>query len=155
MYILSLLANNRYSFFDITGETNKSLVDIVREIQELFHHTVARHHTFFLRNRVMLSGLSLIAYPSYHMLSALFDISVPSVKEELHLHSCIQRKVQTTCKMAVIARMDELFRGIGRNMHLLQGLYMGHQRKIRDQEQNHNSTIILETDIITVSTLRS
>ena len=33
MYMLSVLANNRYSFIEITGETNKSLIDIVREIQ--------------------------------------------------------------------------------------------------------------------------
>jgi len=85
--IFTLLANNRYSFTEIIGETNKSLIDIVREIQELFHHTVGRHHTLFLRNRVMLFVLSLISYPSYHMLSALFDISVPSVKEAIH--SCI------------------------------------------------------------------
>jgi len=35
MYILSVLANNRYSWIEITGETNKSLIDIVREIQHV------------------------------------------------------------------------------------------------------------------------
>jgi hypothetical protein len=31
--MLSVLAHNRYSFIEITGVTNKSLIDIVREIQ--------------------------------------------------------------------------------------------------------------------------
>ena len=35
MYMLSVLAHNRYSFIEITGVTNKSLIDIVREIQHI------------------------------------------------------------------------------------------------------------------------
>jgi hypothetical protein len=35
MYMLSVLAHNRYSFIEITGVTNKSLIDIVREIQHV------------------------------------------------------------------------------------------------------------------------
>jgi magnesium-transporting ATPase (P-type) len=34
-------------------------VDIVREVRELFHHTVGRHHTLSLRNRVMIVVLWL------------------------------------------------------------------------------------------------
>ena len=62
-------------------------VDIVREVRELFHHTVGRHHTLSLRNRAMIFVWWLISYPSYHMLSALIDKSVSTVKEEIH--SCI------------------------------------------------------------------
>ena len=62
-------------------------VNIVREVRELFHHTFGRHHTLSLRNRVMILIWWLRSYPSYHMLSALIDKSVPTVKEEIH--SCI------------------------------------------------------------------
>jgi hypothetical protein len=38
----ALLANNRYSFFEITGETPETLIDIVREVQYSFRHIVER-----------------------------------------------------------------------------------------------------------------
>jgi hypothetical protein len=52
-----LLANKQYNFFEI---------HIVREIQELFYHTVSRHHTLLvsLRHRVMIVVLWLRSYPS-------------------------------------------------------------------------------------------
>ena len=46
-------------FFEIT----ESLIDIVREVRELFHHAVGRHHTLSLRNRVMIVVLWLRSYP--------------------------------------------------------------------------------------------
>ena len=43
-------------------------VDIVREVQELFHHTVGRHHTLSLRNsynfRFMVKIILIIPYAS-------------------------------------------------------------------------------------------
>ena len=55
--IFMLLANKQYNFFEI---------HIVREIQELFYHTVSRHHTLLvsLRHRVMIVILWLRSYPS-------------------------------------------------------------------------------------------
>ena len=66
--IFTLLANNQYSFFEITGETPETVIDIV---QELFHHTVDRYHPLSLRNRVMRFVLWLRSHPPYHMLSTL------------------------------------------------------------------------------------
>ena len=62
--IFTFLANNRYSFIEINGETNKSLIDIVREVQELFHHTVGRHHTvtLFLRLKSTYHFLTICIY---------------------------------------------------------------------------------------------
>ena len=79
-----LLANNRYSFIEITVETINTLIDIVHKVQGLFHHSWPVQHTISQKQLYFLV-LSLISYPSYQMLSALFDISVPS--EEIH--SCI------------------------------------------------------------------
>ena len=42
-------------FFEIT----ERLIDIVREVRELFHHTVGLNHTLSLRNRVMIVVLWL------------------------------------------------------------------------------------------------
>ena len=60
-------------------------VDIVREVRELFHHTVGRHHT--LSEYLSETELWLRSYLSYHMLAELIDQSVPTFKEEIH--SCI------------------------------------------------------------------
>ena len=43
-------------------------------------------------HRVMLFALSLISYPSYHIISALFDISVPTVKDKIHSCSFVYRE---------------------------------------------------------------
>jgi hypothetical protein len=52
-----LLANKQYNFFEI---------HIVREIQELFYHTVSRHHTLSLRHsydcRFMVKIIPVIRY---------------------------------------------------------------------------------------------
>ena len=43
------------------------MIDIVREVRELFHSTVGRHHTLSVRNRVMIVVLWLRSYPLKHV----------------------------------------------------------------------------------------
>ena len=42
---LSYLQKNNINYLNISGETSERLIDIVREVRELFHHTVGRHNT--------------------------------------------------------------------------------------------------------------
>jgi hypothetical protein len=52
---LRYLQRTNNNLFEIT----ESLKDIVREVRELFHHTVGLNHTLSLRNRVMIVVLWL------------------------------------------------------------------------------------------------
>jgi hypothetical protein len=89
----------RYSFFETTGETPETLLEIVRQLNNDMFQATGRPHRLSPINRVMLFMLWMRSYPSYHLLSLLFDVSVTTVHDEInwcipimreHFHALVQ-----------------------------------------------------------------
>ena len=78
---LLFFSNHRYSFFEVTGETPESLLEIVTNLSQYFYQGAGRSHTLSPRNRVMLFLLWL---RSYLMLSSLFNVSVSTIRDEIY-----------------------------------------------------------------------
>jgi len=83
--LFSLFAGNRYGFFQITGETLETLLAILRTVHIHLYQRIGRPHKLSPRNRILLFVLWLRSYPSYHMLSSLFDVSVSTVQDEINI----------------------------------------------------------------------
>ena len=79
--VFSFLCSHRYQFFQVTGETPETFLDLLKSLCISSHKT----HQFYPRNRVLLALMWLRTYPTYMMLSSLFDISVSSVRVEIRL----------------------------------------------------------------------
>jgi hypothetical protein len=61
-------------FFQITGETPETLLAILRTVHIHLYQRIGRPHKLSPRNLILLFVLWLRSYPSYHMLSSLFDV---------------------------------------------------------------------------------
>uniref|UniRef100_A0A8W8LMU9 DDE Tnp4 domain-containing protein n=1 Tax=Magallana gigas TaxID=29159 RepID=A0A8W8LMU9_MAGGI len=81
--VFKLFCTHVYSFYEITGESPDSFVDIVRNVFEFQGDAIPARHLLTPNNRALLFLIWLRCYPTYHMLSSLFNISVTTVKEEL------------------------------------------------------------------------
>lgn len=81
--VFKLFCTHVYSFYEITGESPDSFVDIVRNVLEFQGDAIPARHLLTPNNRALLFLIWLRCYPTYHMLSSLFNISVTTVKEEL------------------------------------------------------------------------
>ena len=79
--VFSFLSSHRYQFFQVTGETPETFLDLLKSLRISSHKT----HQLSPRNRVLLALMWLRTYPTYMMLSLLFDISVSSVRVEIRL----------------------------------------------------------------------
>jgi hypothetical protein len=70
-----LFSNSRFGSYESTGESPESLIDLsTRSSSNRLSH----------RNRILLFLIWLRCYPTYHVLSTLLDISVMTVKDEIH-----------------------------------------------------------------------
>lgn len=67
-----------YSYYEITDEIPDSFVDIVRNVFQ--REAIPARHMPTPNNRTLLFLIWLRCYPSYHMLSSIFKISVTTVK---------------------------------------------------------------------------
>jgi hypothetical protein len=90
---------NRYSFFETTGETPETLLEIVRQLNNDMFQVTGRPHRSSPINRVMLFMLWMRSYPSCHLLSLLFDVSVTTIHDAInwcipimweHFHALVQ-----------------------------------------------------------------
>lgn len=70
--VFAMLCQHQYIFSQVTGETPESLSSMVYDI----HWIEDKPHKLSYLNRILLVVLWLRSYPSYHMLSMLFNISV-------------------------------------------------------------------------------
>jgi len=75
--VFSLFAEQRYEFFEISGESPETFLTFVNEIAL----PTCENCTLSKRNRVILFFIWLRTYPTYSMLSVLFNVSVSSVKD--------------------------------------------------------------------------
>ena len=75
------LSSHGYQFFLVTGETPETFLDLLKSLRISSHKT----HQLSPRNRVLLALMWLRTYPTYMMLSSLFDIFVSSVRVEIRL----------------------------------------------------------------------
>lgn len=81
--VFSLFSDHPYGFFQITGETPETMLSMLDDMPMLFHRNKREEHKLSPRNRVLLYLLWIRTYPSYHMLSMIFDVSVETVKNEI------------------------------------------------------------------------
>jgi hypothetical protein len=81
--VFELFSAHAYSFFEITGESPDSFNDIVRHVFQLQGGRAQVRRRLSPNNRALLFLIWLRCYPTYHMLSSLFNISVTTIKEEL------------------------------------------------------------------------
>lgn len=97
--VFQMFSFNRYSFFETTGETPETLLEIVRQLNNDMFQATGRPHRLSPINRVMLFMLWMRSYPSCHLLSLLFDVSVTTVHDEInwcipimweHFHALVQ-----------------------------------------------------------------
>ena len=58
---------------------------ILRTVHIHLYQLIGRPHKLSPRNRISLFVLWLRSYPSYHMLSSLFDVSVSTVQDEINI----------------------------------------------------------------------
>lgn len=79
--LFSLFSRNPYDFFEATGETPESLLDIVWDLH--VRRRSLQRHILSPRNRVKLFMIRLRSYPSYAVLSLMFDISSATIGSEL------------------------------------------------------------------------
>jgi hypothetical protein len=77
--VFGLFSRQRFQFFEITGESPETFVDLVNvlNIPETNNNLLSR------RNRVLLVLIWLRSYPTYNFLSVLFNISTSTVKEQI------------------------------------------------------------------------
>jgi hypothetical protein len=81
--VFSLFSDHPYGFFQITGEIPETMLSMLDDMPMLFH-----------RNKsVLLYLLWIRTYPSYHMLSMIFDVSVETVKNEIKCMTPIYRNL--------------------------------------------------------------
>jgi hypothetical protein len=97
--VFQMFSFNRYSFFETTGETPETLLEIVRQLNNDMFQATGRPQRLSPIHRVMLFMLWMRSYPSYHLLSLLFDVSVATVHDEInwriqimweHVHALVQ-----------------------------------------------------------------
>ena len=77
--VFSELADNRYSFYQITGETPETFL----QLEALVSLPPCREHSLSSRNRLFLFIIWLRMYPTYSFLANLFCISVSVVGTEV------------------------------------------------------------------------
>ena len=77
--VYSELSENRYHFYQITGETSETMIDLQNLI--VLHDT--REHMLSARNRVLLFVIWLRMYSTYNLLSNMFGVSVTVVGTEI------------------------------------------------------------------------
>lgn len=73
--VFSVLATNRYQFYQLTGETPETFVDLQRIISLDDERILSVTST----NRALLFVAWVRKYPSYHMLASMFNVSVAAV----------------------------------------------------------------------------
>jgi hypothetical protein len=83
-HVFQMFSFNRYSFFETTGETPETLLEIVRQLNNDMFQATGRPQRLSPIHRVMLFMLWMRSYPSYHLLSLLFDVSVATVHDEIN-----------------------------------------------------------------------
>jgi DDE superfamily endonuclease/Helix-turn-helix of DDE superfamily endonuclease len=76
--IFEMFAGQPYCFFEVTGETPETFVNFINPIQV---HEI--NNILSKRNRFMLVFMWLRSYPCYSVLSAMFNISVSTIKREI------------------------------------------------------------------------
>ena len=79
--MLELLASHRFQFFQVTGETPETFLNLLGILNVRGY----RSHTFSTKNRVLLVVIWLLTYPTYMMLSSIFNVSVTMVRKEIQL----------------------------------------------------------------------
>lgn len=77
--VFAMFADQRFHFFEITGETLETFLQLVAFLRVSAH----RRHTLSVRNTVLLVMIWLRSYLPYVMLSTLFDVSISTVKDEI------------------------------------------------------------------------
>jgi hypothetical protein len=69
----------------ISFETPETLLTILRTVHIHLYQRIGRPHKLSPRNRILLFVLWLRSYPSYHMLSSLYDVSVSTVQDGINI----------------------------------------------------------------------
>ena len=73
------LSEHRYQFFEMTGETPETFLQLV----PFLHIRTSHAHSLSPQNRILLVLLWLRCYNTYHMLSALFNVCVSTIQDEI------------------------------------------------------------------------
>ena len=78
-----LFTAHMYYFFEITGESPDSFLEVVRNVSAFQRRANHARHILSQENWALLFMIWLRCYPTCHMLSALFNISLTTVNEEI------------------------------------------------------------------------
>jgi hypothetical protein len=74
--VFDLISSQRYEFFEITGESQETFIQLVNSVP-----FSENNNTLSRRNSLLLVVIWLRTYPTYRTLSVFFNISVSSVKD--------------------------------------------------------------------------
>ena len=80
--VFSLFSVNRINFYNITGETPETFIQLENLLEIQTHYHCVRH-SLSIHNRVLLFMVWLRTYPSFHMLASIFNVSVSAVQNEI------------------------------------------------------------------------
>ena len=96
--VFNLFCQNRFDFYNITGETPETFLQLVTTLDIQTHNHRVRH-VLSVRNRVMLFVIWLRTYPSFHMLFSIFNISISAVKNEIRwMYQPFENKIKCFVK---------------------------------------------------------
>lgn len=78
--VFESIAEQRYTFFEVTGETPETFIQLVN----ILNLNVRRPHSLSVINRILLVIVWLRSYPCFTLLSSIFNVSVTTVNDEIH-----------------------------------------------------------------------
>ena len=91
--VFRMLSVNRSQFYNITGETPETFLQLVI-LLDISSYNNTFKHKLSVRNRVLLFLIWLRTYPSFNMLSSIFSISVSTIKYQIRwLYKPFQNKI--------------------------------------------------------------
>jgi len=82
--VFRVFSVHRYEFYEATGETPETMLQIVDDVRPALFRETGRQHTMSPRNRLLLFLLWIRSYPTYSMLALIFDISIGTIGNELN-----------------------------------------------------------------------
>lgn len=80
--IFCMFSDHSYGFYEITGESLETFLDLVQKITNAMGRKMTGHN-LSPKNRTLLFMIWLRCYPSYNFLSQLFDVSTTTIHEEI------------------------------------------------------------------------
>ena len=137
--MLTEIVDNRYAFYQITGETPETFIELLTFISL----QPSREQLLSQWNRLLMFIIWLRMYPTYYFLSNLFSISVPVVGREItNILPLFCKQVKAYLVWPTVAEwlaMSETWAKLPSAV----GAIDGTSHRIIDQRWSHKNCIIL------------